>query len=138
MTTQVGHLGSDRDVYTPDFIDEAILRVIEGRRARGEAYRSLRAVCRELDVPKSTLLRWVRRAEDQAANTFLGPIAADEPGHDCGPRPTPATPGRRRRTGTPFDDRIAILYHQNQRLARENAVLKAALVVLASSDDTQT
>jgi transposase-like protein len=80
MTTQVGHADSDRDVYTQDFIDETILRVIEGRRARGEAYRSLRAVCRELDVPKTTLLRWVRRAEDQAANTLFGPIAADEPG----------------------------------------------------------
>jgi transposase-like protein len=87
MTTQAGHPGGDQDVYTQDFIDDAVLRVIEGRRARGEAYRSLRAVCRELDVPKTTLLRWVRRAEDQAAGTFFGPTAADEPGHDCDLRP---------------------------------------------------
>jgi hypothetical protein len=81
MATQVGHLGSDRDVYTQDFIDEAILRVIEGRRVRGEAYRSLRAVCRELDVPKTTLLRW-------------GPPRR-RPGRENLPRP-----GRRRRTGS--------------------------------------
>jgi transposase-like protein len=138
MTTQAGRSDSDRDVYTQDFIDEAILRVIEGRRGRGEEYRSLRAVCRELDIPKTTLLRWVHRAEDQAANTFLGPRAVAEPGHDCGPRPAPANPARRRRrTDTPVDDQIATLYHQNQRLARENTILKAAIVVLAGSDETQ-
>jgi transposase-like protein len=134
MTTQAEPTASDRDVYTQDFIDEAILRVIEARRPGGGVYRSLRAVCRELDVPKTTLLRWVRNAEDQAANTFRGPIAADEPEQDGGPQPSTASPGRRRRIAAPFDDRIAALYHQNQRLARENAVLKAALVVLASTN----
>ena len=81
-------------MYTQDFIDEAVLRVIEGRRARGEAYRPLRAMCRQLDVPKTTLLRWVRRAEDQAASTFN---RLAEPGDDCGERPSPAASVLRRR-----------------------------------------
>jgi transposase-like protein len=135
MTAQAGHPGSDPDVYTQDFIDEAVLRVIEGRRARGEAYRSLRALCREHDVPKITLLRWVRRAEDQAASTF---DQLAEPAHHCGERPAGAASVRRRRTGTPFDDRIAALYHHNERLVRENEVLKAALILLARAEDCHT
>ena len=76
----------------------------------------------------------MRRAEDQAGTTFQ---PAADPGHDCETRPTAASM-QRRRTGTPFDDRIAALYHQNERLVRENAVLKAALVLVARDDDSQT
>src|ERR1700730_8784515 len=115
MTTQVGHAPQRSRRVHPGIHRRGGTPGDRGPARQGDAYRSLRAMCRELDVPKTTLLRRVRRAEDPAASTLFGAVATDEPEHDCAPRRPPATPALRRRTGTPFDDRIATLYDQNQR-----------------------
>ena len=86
----------------------------------------------------STLRNWVYRAARQATPGHSSP-PREEPrqAHPRLPGPgsiaTPTAPSNRRRDPTA---RVALLGREYDRLAREIAVLKAALVLLARDLDT--
>ena len=114
--------------YPQEFIDRAVQMVIEGWRADGHGRRSMVSISTELGVPLTNLHRWVHKAYPDEARRLARP-------HTVAPHvsaaPTSNGACQSRRVTAQLDDTAAAIRRDNDRLARENAVLKAALSLLA-------
>jgi hypothetical protein len=115
--------------HNREFIDHAVSMVTG---SDGQPARSLRDVGRELGLAQTTLHNWVYRAAREATIGKANP-PHEEPNHEDPRRPDqrstgpePARGGRRRGP----TDRLAHLSREYERLMRENAGLKAILVLL--------
>ena len=110
-------------------IDRAVSMVTGGE---GHRKRSLRAVAAELGVSHMTVLRWVHRAAGQAVAAPTRPVARARPA--AAPSAAPSAPGG----SEPAEFLTDIIDHHRdecERLHRENAALKATIVLLARDLD---
>jgi transposase-like protein len=106
-------------------IDRAVSMVTGGE---GHRKRTLRAVAAELGVSHMTVQRWVHRAARQAM------AAPHDPPGEHVPQPLPRAPGG----SDPAGILTEIIDHHRvecERLSRENAALKATIVLLARDLD---
>jgi transposase-like protein len=110
--------------YTPEFVDRAVRMALEAQHGTGPSRRSMRSVSIELGIPWSSLYRWVREVHPERLGRFRPATRATT---------MPVTKvvglvGDRESCRDVSDD---VIRQDNVRLARENAILKAALSLLA-------
>jgi hypothetical protein len=113
-------------------IDRAVSMVTGGE---GRTKRTLREVADELGVSHVTVHKWVYRTARQATTGSRGPSLAS--GHECARRPEPiltTAPTGADPTGLLTE---LIDHHRSEceRLTRENAALKATVVLLVRDLD---